>query len=66
MHRMQIVTVKSWPLDFLSTAEMKPRCVRYKNASNAWHWIAIEHFKCASFGLISAVITPLDQWLRIK
>ena len=42
---MQIVTVKSWPLDLRSTSEMKPRFVGYKNASNACCRIGIRRFR---------------------
>ena len=44
MHRMRIITVKSWPLDLRPTAEMKPRRERYKNASNSRRRIAIVRF----------------------
>ena len=44
-HWIRIVTIKSWPLDHRWTAEMMPRRVHYKNASNARCWIAIRMFQ---------------------
>ena len=61
-HRIRIVTVKLHPLDRQSTAKMEPRHVRYKNACNIRQWITMRF----SSVLISAVITPLDQRLRLK
>ena len=66
MHRMQIVTINSWPLDRQSIVEMISRRVRYKNASNARRWIAIGYFRCVSVGFNLSCYNPFDQWLRLN
>ena len=40
MHRIQIVTVKSQPLNCRSTVEIEPRRMHYKTHQNARCWIA--------------------------